>query len=294
MLANQLAQPLSKKWLMALLVVAIGEDIALFLSRESYFMETMYSNIMLFSILVAMKLAPRLKDETAVSKGKLFSTFVKAFVLLYIVGVINDYYSSQVFTDFSEDRSVIAEDFSGRVAEFEAGADTEEATVADRVFEWIDTIGADFYNYFMAGLEEVWRLSYIVLFLVFFKKIMPGRWELSSQKTGFLIAAVILSSLLFGNGHSLSYEQSLTVWIGTLVSYTNMGLVLGYLLLSTRNLWLMVVVHGLYNVLTTMTWSYFSYTTEVFVFLLLFVNGVVLLVARIRREKAVEAREMEM
>jgi membrane protease YdiL (CAAX protease family) len=294
MLANQLAQPLSKKWLLALLVVAIGEDIALFLSRESYFMETMYSNIMLFSILVAMKLEPRLKDETVVSKGKLFSTFVKAFVLLYIVGVINDYYSSQVFTDFSEDRSVIAENFSGRVAEFEAGADTEEAMFADRVFEWIDTIGADFYNYFMAGLEEVWRLSYIVLFLVFFKKIMPGRWEISSSKTGFLIAAVILSSLLFGNGHSLSYEQSLTVWIGTLVSYTNMGLVLGYLLLSTRNLWLMVVVHGLYNVLTTMTWSYFSYTTEVFIFLLLLVNGVVLLVERIRRGKAVEAREMEM
>ncbi|MHC0036510.1 lysostaphin resistance A-like protein [Pseudoneobacillus sp. C159] len=295
MLADQLARPLSKKLLIALLMVAIGEDIALYLSRESYFMETIYSNLMLFSILVAMKLAPRLKDEAtvgSVSKGKLFSTFVKAFVLLYIVGIVNDVYSSQVFTAFSEDRSLIAEDFSERVADFEEGAESKVATTTDRVFEWIDTIGADFYNYFLAGLEEVWRLSYIVLFLVFFKKLMPSRWERSS-KTGFLIIAVILSSLLFGNGHSLSYEQSWPVWIGTLVCYTNMGLVLGYLLVTTRNLWLMVVVHGLYNVLTTMTWSYFAHTTELFIGLLLLVNGVVLLVARIQR-KAVEAREMEL
>jgi hypothetical protein len=295
MLANRLTQSLSKKWIISLLTVTIGADIALYLSRNSYFMETIYSNIMLFSILVAVKLAPRLKDETATqSKKKLFSTFVKAFSLLYLLGLINNIYSSQTFTEFSEDRNLIAEDFSSRVESFaeDFETDSEEYTFSERMYEWIDMIGSNFYDYFLAGLEEVWRLSYMVLILLFFKKVMPRLWEKSS-KDSFMFVALALSSLLFGVGHSLSAEQELNVFIGTVVSYTNMGLILGYLLIKTRNIWLMIVVHGLYNVLTSLSWTYFDWTAEVFVVLLLLINGVIWMVSRIRANVA-EAREFEL
>lgn len=298
MLANQLTQPLSKKLLISLLIVSLGEDIALYLSRNSYFMETIYFNIMLFSILVGVKLAPVLRDQTSIStpKRKLFSNFVKAFVILYIVGIINDNYSSRVFTDFADNQSFYAEDFSSRVESFEesgAEAQGEDYTFSDRVYEWLDSIGSDFYYYFLAGLEEVWRLSYIVLFLLFFKKFLPRFWERSSSKDGHMILAVILSSLLFGVGHSLGEEQELKVFIGTVVSYTNMGLVLGYLMITIRNLWLLVFVHGLYNVLTTMTWSYFEWTTEVFVLVILVVNMVWMMIEK-NRSKVEEAKGLEL
>jgi hypothetical protein len=284
MLADQLTQPVSKRLLLGLLIVTIGADVALFLSRDSYFMGMIYSNIMLFSLLIAVKLAPRLKDHTkAVSKTKLFSTFVKAFFLLYLVGTVNNFYSNQTFPDFTEDRSVLAEDFSSRVDSFEErmSSDSVEYTPYDRVVDWVDSIGYDFYDYFMAGFEEVWRLSYIVLFLLIVKKAMPRLWERSSKGT-FLVAAILLSSLLFGVGHSLAYEQNWTVFVGTVVTFTNMGVILGYLLISTRNLWILILVHGLYNVFTTMGWTYFEWTTEVFVVLLLLINGVLWIVGKIR------------
>jgi hypothetical protein len=295
MLADQLTQHVSKKLFIGLIIVTIGADLALFLSRDSYFMEMIYSNIMLFSILIAVKLAPRLQDRTTtVSKTRLFSTFVKAFFLLYLVGTINNYYTNQMFTDFTEDRSVMAEDFSSRVDSFEerTSSDTAEYTRYDRIVEWVDSIGYDFYDYFMAGFEEVWRLSYIVLFLLFLKKAMPRLWEGSSKGT-FMIVAILLSSLLFGVGHSLAYEQNWTVFVGTVVTYTNMGVILGYLLISTRNLWVLVLVHGFYNVFTTMGWTYFEWTTEVFVALLLLINGVLWIVGKIRAN-IVEAKGFEL
>jgi membrane protease YdiL (CAAX protease family) len=295
MLANQLTQPVSKKLLFGLLIVTIGADLALFLSRESYFMEMIYSNIMLFSILIAVKLAPRLKDNTVVvSKTKVYSTFVKAFFLLYLVGTINNYYSSQIFPEFSENRSALAEDFSTKVDSYEErmSSDSAEYTRYDRVVEWVDSVGYDIYDYFLAGLEEVWRFSYILLFLMLFKKLMPHLWERSSKNT-FMIVAILLSSLLFGVGHSLAYEQSWTVFVGTVVSYTNIGVILGYLLIYTRNLWLLVLVHGLYNVLKTMGWTYFEWATEVFVALLLLINGVVWIVGKIRANM-VEAKGFEL
>jgi hypothetical protein len=298
MLANQLTQPLSKKLLISLLIVAIGEDIALYVSRNSYFMETIYFNIMLFSIVVGVKLAPLLKEQTSISnsKRKLFSSFVKAFVILYVVGIINDHYSSRVFTDFADKQSSYAEDFSSQVGSFgETGteAQAEDYSFSDRVYEWLDSIGADFYYYFLAGLEEVWRLSYMVLFLALFRKSLSGLWGKSQSKDGFIILAVILSSLLFGVGHSLGEEQELEVFIGTVVSYTNIGLVFGYLMITIRNLWLLVFVHGLYNVLTTMTWSYFEWTTEVFVLVILLVNMVWMVIEK-NRSKVEEVKGLEL
>jgi hypothetical protein len=298
MLANQLTQPLSKKLLISLLIVAIGEDVALYVSRNSYFMETIYFNIMLFSIVVGVKLAPLLKEQTSISnsKRKLFSNFVKAFVILYVVGIINDHYSSRVFTDFADNQSSFAEDFSSQVEGFgETGAEAqaEDYSFSDRVYEWLDSIGADFYYYFLAGLEEVWRLSYMVLFLTLFRKSLSGFWGKSQSKDGFIILAVILSSLLFGVGHSLGEEQELAVFIGTVVSYTNIGLVFGYLMITIRNLWLLVFVHGLYNVLTTMTWSYFEWTTEGFVLVILLVNMVWMVIEK-NRSKVEEVKGVEL
>jgi hypothetical protein len=283
MIANQLTQTISKKLFISLLIVTIGADVALFLSRKSYFMETIYANIMLFSILVAIKLAPSLREQGAVvTKTKHFSNFTKAFFMLFLIGTINNYYGEKTFPEFSEERGMIAEDFSSQVNHFNENVNNDEAyTTSDRVIEWVDTIGADFYDYFMAGFEEVYRLSYIVLFLLLFKKVLPGLWARSS-KDSFMIIVIILSSLLFGMGHGLSTEQSWNVWVGTVVVYTNMGLVLGYLLISMRNLWMLIIVHGLYNVLTTMGWSYFEWSTVVFVVFILLVNGLLWLIQRIR------------
>jgi membrane protease YdiL (CAAX protease family) len=296
MLANQLTQNLSKKLIIAIVIVALGSDIALYLSRESYFMEIMYSNILLFSILVGVKLAPRLKladKDVSPSKRKLFSMFVKAFFILYSLSMVNDFYSSQIFTDYSESQDIVAEDFISRVDSFEEDLSSDsEYTLSDRVLEWLDSIGYDFYNHFTAGLEEVWRLSYIVLFLFLFKKLLPRLWEKSSKDT-FLIMAVILSSFLFGVGHSLSEKQEWTVFVGTVVSYTNMGLIFGCLVIYTRNLWLLVFIHGLYNVLVTLDWSYSSWTMEGFVLLILVINGGISLVSRIRANVA-EAKSFEL
>ena len=329
MLADQLTKPLTKKLLFSLLLVAVGSDIILYLTRFSYLAETLYTNILLFGIFVGIRLAPRLSGLQATRdknpklglkldsvpglgmaqgpgiemnqvpglgmdpepelklkpvsepgpKKRLFSVFTKAFFLFYIFNLVNNIYISEAFPAFDESAAVIAEDFSSMASEFEGssseGSTGAEFTSVDRVFEWIDTVGFDFFDSFIAGLEEVWRLSYIVLFLAFFKKIFPKVWQRSS-KDSFMILAIIFSSILFGVGHSLSVEQEWTVFVGTVVNYTNMGLILGYLLISTKNLWLLVFIHGLYNVLATISWHYFALSLEVFVLIILFTNWLVI------------------
>lgn len=320
MLAERLTQPLSKKLLWSLILVSVGSDVVLYLTRFSYLAETLYTNILLFGIIVGFKLAPRLSGlgngakplsgsvqesesgSVAVAglesnlqpnqgseqepvptsrqtKRKLLSVFTKAFFLFYILNLVNNIYIGELFTAFDESSDLIAEDFSNMAAEFEEApsstADPEtESTTAYRAFEWIDTVGFDFFDSFIAGLEEVWRLSYIVLFLALFKKIFPKRWQ-RSNKDSFLILAIILSSFLFGVGHSLAVEQEWTVFVGTVVNYTNMGLILGYLLISTRNLWLLVFIHGLYNVLATISWHYMTFSLELFVLLILTINWLI-------------------
>ncbi|MFZ3589969.1 type II CAAX prenyl endopeptidase Rce1 family protein [Bacillus sp. DJP31] len=84
-------------------------------------------------------------------------------------------------------------------------------------------------------MEEVWRLGYIVLFLHLTKRLFPNMWT-RGKTFGFWCMALFLSSLLFGIGHILSVGQPFEVNVGSIVYYTNMGLLLGFLLLWTRNL----------------------------------------------------------
>ena len=290
MLVERLTQPLSKKLLWSLLLVSVGSDLVLYFTRFSYLAETLYTNILLFGIIVGIKLAPRLSGlgegaeqgpapTSKQTKKRLFSVFTKAFFLFYILNLVNNIYISESFTAFNESADLIAEDFSSMASEFEEAPSSTpdpemEAPTFYRAFDWIDTVGFDFFDSFIAGLEEVWRLSYIVLFLALFKKIFPKWWQ-RSNKDSFLILAIMLSSFLFGVGHSLSVEQEWTVFVGTVVNYTNMGLILGYLLISTRNLWLLVFIHGLYNVLATISWHYMTLSLELFVLLILIINWLI-------------------
>lgn len=309
MLVERLTQPLSKKLLWSLLLVSVGSDLVLYFTRFSYLAETLYTNILLFGIIVGIKLAPRLSGlgeelgegsgpgqgsgpepepeqeptpapTSKQTKKRLFSVFTKAFFLFYILNLVNNIYISESFTAFNESADLIAEDFSSMASEFEEAPSSTpspemESTTFYRAFDWIDTVGFDFFDSFIAGLEEVWRLSYIVLFLALFKKIFPKWWQ-RSNKDSFLILAIILSSFLFGVGHSLAVEQEWNVFVGTVVNYTNMGLILGYLLISTRNLWLLVFIHGLYNVLATISWHYMTFSLELFILLILTINWLII------------------
>nr|WP_283244072.1 CPBP family intramembrane glutamic endopeptidase [Bacillus suaedaesalsae] len=98
--------------------------------------------------------------------------------------------------------------------------------------------------------------------------LYPSRWE-KNQTWFFWLFGLFISSFMFGMGHTLSNDQTLDVFIGTVVYYTNFGLVLGILLLWTRSLWMLILIHALHNVLTSISWLYVEGAHVIFYFIML-------------------------
>lgn len=298
---DDLTQPISKRLLLLLLLVTLGSEAALYLSRYSYFFSEMYQAIMVISIFVAWKLHPRLAGTRSSGAGlsdgqesgtetegglpsggiaeirgkkppfrKYISQFAVVFLIFYLGAIVFNFYSAMLFTDFNESYGEYMEESAAYVNESMEDSTEEgtELTLSERVFEWFDLAGSDFYADFLAGFEEVYRISYIILFLVIFKKIFPKQWEKRNRDL-FLMIALFLSSLLFGAGHALDTPQPWPVTIGTIATFTNLGLILGLLLLWTRNLWLLIAVHATYDILMSIEWYYFEFSSLIFAGILL-------------------------
>ncbi|KAA0546583.1 CPBP family intramembrane metalloprotease [Bacillus sp. BGMRC 2118] len=267
-------ETLSKKYIWLLLLVTVGAELALFGSRHSYFFADLYNFIMIASIFVAARLHPVLQDQSKLKRTKkqTFYLFVKVFVIFTSVTFIIDLLSNSYLQDFHEDyvegvteyteNYSYSSDWNG---DFSDGAEGESGF---SFLSWLDSDGYSFFTDMLAGFEEVSRLAYILLVVAFMKMLYPSRWE-EGRSWFFWLFGLFISSFMFGIGHTLSSEQTFDVFLGTVVYYTNFGLVLGILLLWTRNLWLLILVHALHNVLTSISWYYVEGAHVIFYFIML-------------------------
>ncbi|MEH7505847.1 CPBP family glutamic-type intramembrane protease [Neobacillus drentensis] len=266
-MTTNLTEPISKKLLFAMLVVTIGAEVLLYLTRYSTLASTLYDAVMVSSLFIGWKLHRRIKCQQGQGYPKgprqLTLQFTGAFLIFFFGSTLINVYSNITFQDFSEDYDQFVQDYTDNQT-YDAGDDGASQTEPiSSFFEKVDTIGYDLYTDSLAGLEEVWRLAYIILLLVIFKKMFPRRWE-SGSRDRFLIAALFITSILFGIDHTLDTEQPWAIRMGAIVTFANMGFLFGIILLWTRNLWITVMVHALYDITATLSWYYIDYAVEYF------------------------------
>jgi membrane protease YdiL (CAAX protease family) len=281
-MTTSLTQPISKKMLLAILIITIGAEVDLYLSRYSYLAETLYNGIMVGSLFLGLKLSPRLRNPQVIPKTKrqLSLQFTGAFLIFFLVSTVNNFYSTIVFQDFSDNYDQYVQSYTDPQTYVDDGT---SPNFVSSFFDKVDTFGNDLYSDALAGLEEVWRLAYIVLILIIFKKIFPNRWNKGSRDI-FVMLALFISSILFGIDHTLDTEESWPVRVGAIVTFANMGFTFGLILLWTRNLWLAVIVHAVYDIVTTTSWYFFDYAVEVFAFVVLVLH-IILFTIEKRKKK---------
>lgn len=271
-MTTNLTKPVSKRLLLALLTITIGVEIVLFLSGYSLLAGTVYDAIMVSSFFIGLKLHQRISHGIQKTKVQLVGQFLGAFLLFILGSTIINIYSSYAFQDFSEDYEQYVEEYTEVATideeEMELSEPIEPVDKMWDVVGEIDSIGYDIFTDILAGLEEVWRLAYIILILLFFKKVFPRRWE-KGRRDIFVMLALFVTSVLFGIDHTLNSVQSWHYEIGAIVTFANMGLLFGLILLWTRNLWLTVLVHAVYDILATISWYYFDYIVEIAALILL-------------------------
>ena len=278
-MTTNLTKPISSKLLFAMLVVTIGAEVLLYLTRYSYLASTLYDAMMVASFFIGLKLHPRMSrsERHPDTKRQLTLKFTGAFLIFFLGSTIINIYSSNTFNDFNNDYDQYVQDYTSMQmdADPQPAADTKsKAEPASTFFEKIDTIGSDLYTDTLAGLEEVWRLAYIILLLVVCKKIFPNRWA-SGKRDIFLMCALFLTSILFGIDHTLDSVEPWGIKIGAVVTFANMGLLFGLILLWTRNLWVTVLVHSLYDITATLSWYYLDSAVELMALAVLIVHVII-------------------
>jgi membrane protease YdiL (CAAX protease family) len=271
-MTTNLTAPISKRLLFGLLTITIGVELILYLSGYSQLAGTLYDGIMLSSFFIGLKLHQRLSNGTKKTKAQHIRQFIGAFLLFIFGSTIINIYSSYAFQDFSGDYEQYVDEYTEVVSlDEEVGEHSKPIEPVEQVWEVVDEIdrvGYDIFTDILAGLEEVWRLAYIILILIVFKKIFPRRWE-KGRRDIFVLIALFVTSVLFGIDHTLSSVQSWQYEIGAIVTFANMGLLFGLILLWTRNLWVTVLVHSVYDILATLSWYYFEYIVEITALILL-------------------------
>ena len=271
-MTTNLTEPVSKRLLLALLIITIGVEFVLYLSGYSQLAGDVYDAIMVSSFFIGLKLHRRLSKGIQKTKVQLIRQFIGAFLFFILGSTLINIYSSYAFKNFSDDYEQYVDDYTEVVSyEEEVWVPSDPIEPVDKVWEVIDkidTVGYDIYTDILAGLEEVWRLAYIILILLVCKKAFPGRWE-KGQRDRFVMLALFVTSVLFGIDHTLNSVQSWQYEIGAIVTFANMGLLFGLILLWTRNLWLTVLVHSIYDIMATLSWYYFEYIVEISALILL-------------------------
>jgi membrane protease YdiL (CAAX protease family) len=284
-MTTNLTKPISKKLLFGMLLVTIGAEILLYLTRYSYMASTLYDALMVSSFFIGWKLHNRLRGyEDRKTKRQLTLQFTGSFLLFFLGSTVINIFSTNTFQDFSDNYDQYVQDYTEMQmddSQVNGSAGTEPIS---SIFEKIDTISYDLYTDTLAGLEEVWRLAYIILVLVVFKKVFPRRWE-SGQRDLFLMFALFLTSILFGIDHTLDTEQPWSIRIGAIVTFANMGLLFGLILLWTRHLWVTVLVHALYDITATLSWYYVDYAVELFALAVLVVHILLLALEKFNKRK---------
>ncbi|OLS37806.1 CPBP family intramembrane glutamic endopeptidase [Bacillus sp. MRMR6] len=263
---DHLTEPITKRLLFALLVVTVGVEILLYLSRFSYLASSLYDAIMVASFFIGIKLHRRLNKGNQRSKRQIWLQFTGAFLIFIVGSSVVHVFSANVFEEYSNDYEQYVQEYTD-LPVIDEGSIEPAWTILDEV----DTVGYDIFSDILAGLEEVWRLGYIILLLLIFKKTFPKRWEKGSRDS-FLMIALFATSILFGIDHTLGAEASWNYQIGTIVTLANMGLLFGLILLWTRNLWVTVAIHSLYDITVTISWYYYEFAVEIFAVIVLFVH----------------------
>jgi membrane protease YdiL (CAAX protease family) len=266
LMTTNLTKTISIKLFVSILIVTFGAEVLLYLTRYSYLASNLYDAVMVASLFIGWKLSPRLSrpQEQRKSKRQLAIQFTGAILIFFIGSSLVNIYSGIAFSDFNDDYNQYVHDYTSSQNYQGEGNHSPASTVTNPSFwDKMDTLGYDLYTDSLAGLEEVWRLAYMILLLVVFKKIFPRRWE-SGRRDIFLMTALFLTSILFGVDHTLDAEQPWRIRIGAIVTFGNMGFILGLILLWTRNLWMTVAVHAVYDMTTTFSWYYFDYAVECF------------------------------
>lgn len=302
-MTTKLTESISKKLLFALLTITIGVEVILYLSGYSLLAGTIYDAMMVSSFFIGLKLHQRLKFDIQKTKVQLIRQFIGAFLLFILGSTVINLYSSYAFQDFSNDYEQYVEEYTevtspdGGVGEpselSEPSAHSENVDKMWDVIDEIDNVGYDIFTDMLAGLEEVWRLAYIILILLVFKKVFPRRWEKGKHDI-FLMIALFVTSVLFGIDHTLNSVHSWQYEIGAIVTFANMGLLFGIILLWTRNLWMTVLVHSIYDILATLSWYYFEFIFEVTAMILLPIYLVLMAIEKNQQmKKSMEMVESE-
>ncbi|MFJ5759595.1 lysostaphin resistance A-like protein [Neobacillus sp. NPDC093182] len=265
-MTTNLTAPMSKQLLFGLLTITIGVELILYLSGYSQLAGTIYDAIMVSSFFIGLKLHQRLSNGIRKTKVQHIRQFIGAFLLFILGSTMINIYSSYAFQDFSNDYEQYVEAYTEVVSDdndiAEPKQPIEPVEKMWEVIDEIDTVGYDIFTDILAGLEEVWRLAYIILILFVLKKVFPKRWEKGRRDT-FVLIALFVTSVLFGIDHTLSSVQSWPYEIGAIITFANMGLLFGLILLWTRNLWVTVLVHSVYDILATLSWYYFEFIVEI-------------------------------
>ncbi|WP_160722745.1 CPBP family intramembrane glutamic endopeptidase [Bacillus sp. USDA818B3_A] len=296
---TNLTKPISSKLLFAMLVVTLGAEVLLYLTRYSYLAGTLYDAMMVSSFFVGLKLHRRISssEPQRVTKRQLTLKFTGAFLVFFLGSTIINIYSANTFNDFNVEYDQYIQDYTDmqvEIDDYQAGGKSEETKKESLLtfFEKVDALGADLYTDTLAGLEEVWRLAYIILLLALCKKIFSKRWA-SGRRDLFLMLALFLTSILFGIDHTLDTVEPWRVKIGAIVTFANMGLLFGLILLWTRNLWVTVLVHSLYDITATLSWHYLDYAVELMTLVVLSVHVFVLTIEKLSTKKQPPQLEAE-
>ncbi|WP_431785895.1 CPBP family glutamic-type intramembrane protease [Paenibacillus lactis] len=98
----------------------------------------------------------------------------------------------------------------------------------------------------LAGLEEVWKLSVIILG-IYVATVWVGRSPNKIRKCVAVILSLIVSSFIFGWLHSFGYSNN---WFDPKITFSIgiLGLELGLVFLLTRRLWVAILVHSMFDI----------------------------------------------
>ncbi|MFC4321976.1 CPBP family intramembrane glutamic endopeptidase [Litchfieldia salsa] len=265
----------TKPVLVGMIFVTLGAELLLWGSGYSYFLNELYMYLIIASIFLAIPLHRAWRGQkTKRSTSYYIFQFCIVFFVFFTISSIVDLSTYSYLDEFEIGYDEELQDHLGNAPTFYEDGEYYEEEYEDYgtypFFENLDYYGSDIWSCVLAGLEEVSRLSYILLtmclFSFFYRQNKQDRSHIPPVLTG-----LFLSSLMFGLGHVWAHDYTLAESAGSFIYYTNAGLVLGVLLIWTKNLWMMIAVHGFYNLCMSLNLYLYEYSTLIIYLIVLVV-----------------------
>jgi membrane protease YdiL (CAAX protease family) len=256
----------TKPVLVGMILVTLGAELLLWGSGYSYFLDELYMYLLIASIFLAFPLHQAWKGQKPKRSTPYYIfQFCTVFLVYVTFSSLLDLSTSSYLDEFMTGYQEDLEDHLGYAPTEE---EYEEYSVHP-TFEHLDYYGSAIWRDMLAGFEEVSRVAYILLTMSFFSFFYRQKKQ---ERNHFppLLTSLFLSSLMFGLGHILAHDYTFAEGTGSFIYYTNAGLILGVLLIWTRNLWMMIAVHSLYNLCMSSNMYLFEYSSLI-IFLIVFV-----------------------